>query len=106
MARHGVSQEHLCTVLGLSQSAVSKRLRGVTPFDVNELDLVASYFSMTLVDLVSEAYRAKPMGLSADGIRATGTAGRATGFAPEPGSATGNAGRTGGGTEKRLSFTP
>lgn len=36
------------TLINLSQTAVSKRLRGTTPFDVNELDIVAGYFDMTL----------------------------------------------------------
>lgn len=37
MARTGLSQTTLATALGLSQASVSARLRGVTPWSVDEL---------------------------------------------------------------------
>jgi transcriptional regulator with XRE-family HTH domain len=62
MARYDLVQADLQRVLGLSQSAVSKRLRGTTPFDVNELELVAGYFGMTLAELIAEADKPRPDG--------------------------------------------
>lgn len=41
MARKGINQTRVAEALGVSQAAVSARLRGVTPFDVNELVIIA-----------------------------------------------------------------
>lgn len=41
MTDRDISQVALARVLHLSQQAVSKRLRGITPWDVNELGLAA-----------------------------------------------------------------
>lgn len=41
MARGRINQTQLAEALGLTQSSVSKRLRGVIAFDVNELQQVA-----------------------------------------------------------------
>lgn len=59
MAARGVSQMQLAATMGLSQTAVSKRLRGVTPFDVNDLEAIAHAFGV------------RPMALLDDGGRAT-----------------------------------
>lgn len=53
MARNGVSQSALAEYLGLSQAAVSARLRGVTPVDVNELDAIARFFKVPISALAS-----------------------------------------------------
>lgn len=45
MARHNVTQMQLRGVLGVSQTGVSKRLRGLTPFDANDIDALAAFFS-------------------------------------------------------------
>lgn len=58
MARYGVTQKDLQQVLGLSQTGVSKRLRGLTPWDINELWSVAEYFKISIDELISAA--AKP----------------------------------------------
>lgn len=52
MARRGVSQMRLAAVLNLSQTAVSKRLRGVTPWDVNEMGTLAEAFGVPITDLL------------------------------------------------------
>jgi len=41
MARRKVPQRQLAEALGLSQAGVSKRLNGLTPWDVNEITVVA-----------------------------------------------------------------
>src|SRR5687767_13505210 len=69
MARHQLVQADLQKVLGLSQTAVSKRLRGVTPFDVNELDVIAHYFGMTLTQLIKESDEPRPSGPTSVGRR-------------------------------------
>ena len=62
MARYGAVQLDLQRVLGLSQTAVSKRLRGLTPWDVNELSAVAEFFHMSLGELIAAADRPHPSG--------------------------------------------
>ena len=52
MARRGVSQQSLALALaGMSQPSLSKRLRGVVPFDVDELNAVATELGVTEADL-------------------------------------------------------
>jgi transcriptional regulator with XRE-family HTH domain len=48
MVRRGISQTALASRLGMSQAAVSKRLRGETPFDINELAQIAAALDVTL----------------------------------------------------------
>lgn len=52
MARAGVTQAALAKVLGLSQAAVSARLLGKTPFDINELTTIAATLDIPLSDLL------------------------------------------------------
>jgi transcriptional regulator with XRE-family HTH domain len=65
MARYGVVQLDLQRVLGLSQTAVSKRLRGLTPWDINELSAVAEFFRMPLGELIASADEPHPSGPNA-----------------------------------------
>lgn len=51
MARRRVTQARLSSALGISQAAVSKRLRGETPFDINELALIARVLDVPLARL-------------------------------------------------------
>lgn len=53
LARAGKSQNDLAAVLGVTQTAVSKRLRGVTPFDVNELAAVAAALDVDMSVLLA-----------------------------------------------------
>ena len=48
MARQGVTQMVLARKIGISQAAVSARLRGTTPFDINELTAIAAVLGVPL----------------------------------------------------------
>lgn len=48
MGRKGISQAVLASGLGMSQTAISKRLRGETPFDINELVRIAAVLDVPL----------------------------------------------------------
>lgn len=52
MARKGINQTAMADALGVSQAAVSARLRGVTPFDINELATIARLLDVTVERLV------------------------------------------------------
>ena len=52
MARRGVTQMALARKIGLSQPAVSARLKGKTPFDINELCLIASVLNVPLTTIL------------------------------------------------------
>ena len=54
MARRGISQTQVAERLGISQSAVSSRLLGRTPFDVNELVAVAEFLGVPVSALLGE----------------------------------------------------
>lgn len=55
MGRYNVTQMQLTQVLGVSQTAVSKRLRGLTPFDVDEIAALADYFRVSPSVLFGES---------------------------------------------------
>ena len=52
MARRSVTQAQLADVLGLRTSAVSRRIMAETPFDVDELILIARYLDVSIPDLL------------------------------------------------------
>ena len=52
MARRGVAQMTLAAAVGVSQSGLSKRLRGHTPLDVNELLRIAAFLDVPVNDLI------------------------------------------------------
>lgn len=52
MSRRGLSQTAVATRLGISQAAMSARIRGVTPFDLNEVVQLADLFGMTVDGLL------------------------------------------------------
>ena len=52
MARRNYRQSDLALALGITQSQVSKRLRGAIPFDVVELDRIAAWLGVPLAVLV------------------------------------------------------
>lgn len=52
MARRDVSQVALAEAIDMGQPSLSKRLRGVTPFDINELSAVAEYLGVPLSNLL------------------------------------------------------
>ena len=54
LARQRVSQFVVADRLGLSQAAVSRRLSGGTPFELDEVEAIASLLGVPLVDLIAE----------------------------------------------------
>lgn len=55
MARSRCSQSKVAAVLGLSQQAVSRRLKGDIPFDVVELYKLADYFGVPVTSFLAAA---------------------------------------------------
>lgn len=60
MARYHVTQQRIAAELGIKQQNVSDRLRGRTPFTLDEVGLIAPLFDMSAAELIA-------------GIRAGGT---------------------------------
>jgi transcriptional regulator with XRE-family HTH domain len=48
MARKGFTQTRVASALGVSQASVSARLRGVTPFSIDELVTLAQVLDVPL----------------------------------------------------------
>lgn len=46
MARRRITQEMLAPILGISQPALSRRLRGQLPFDLDELEALARFLDV------------------------------------------------------------
>jgi transcriptional regulator with XRE-family HTH domain len=59
LARRSISQKTLGEHLGLSQVSVSTRIRGRTPFDVNELHKTADFLNVPVSVLLAGAVEAK-----------------------------------------------
>lgn len=55
MARRRVGQEEIAARLGLSQASVSRRIRGVTPFELDELPQVADLLDLPVSALIGDA---------------------------------------------------
>jgi transcriptional regulator with XRE-family HTH domain len=55
VARRRITQSQIAEVLGLSQMAVSRRLSGAVPFDVEELGKVAALLGVPASTLLGEA---------------------------------------------------
>ena len=55
MARKRITQTKLADSLGCSQGAISRRLLGRVPFDLNELERVAGQLGVKITDLIVDA---------------------------------------------------
>ena len=55
MARTRTSQTTLATILNLSQSSVSMRLRGATPFSAHELATIATHLDIPVTTFYQHA---------------------------------------------------
>ena len=55
LARRRLGQVQVAYALGLSQAAVSRRLKGSVPLDVNELSVIADLLGLTPADLLPAA---------------------------------------------------
>ena len=53
----GIRQRDAARVLGLSQPALSDRLRGRTPFTLADLDALASYLGVQVAELLEPPTR-------------------------------------------------
>lgn len=53
VARAGISKSATAHEIGMSQSAFSRRTTGAEPFDADELGMLADYFGVTIIDLIS-----------------------------------------------------
>lgn len=62
MARLDISQHDLAIALGVTQQAVSLKIKGKRPLSVDELDVVAPLFGMTAAELVDDAKKGRPDG--------------------------------------------
>lgn len=74
IAELGYRQADLAGVLGVSQQSVSKRLTGKVPFDVNELEKVATWLGYSVVQLLGDAGATPPTGPGHLGAQSAGTA--------------------------------
>lgn len=54
LARRKIPQSGLVSVLGMSEVSISRRLRGETPFDVNELVAVAEFLGVPVATFMPE----------------------------------------------------
>ena len=54
MGRTRYTQTRLADQIGMSQAALSRRLRGEVAFDINELSAVAAAMDITLSELLPE----------------------------------------------------
>jgi transcriptional regulator with XRE-family HTH domain len=52
MARRGVRQPQIMAILGMSQAAVSRRLNGQHPWDIDELERISEAFEVPVTELV------------------------------------------------------
>jgi len=53
LADHGITQAEVAAALGVSQQAVSRRLRGQVSFNVTELHVVASLIGVEAASLLN-----------------------------------------------------
>ena len=52
MGRRGLSARQLADKIGMAHSALSKRLRGVSAFTINDLGVIAAHMGITLGQLL------------------------------------------------------
>ncbi|EPD32072.1 hypothetical protein HMPREF9306_01634 [Propionimicrobium lymphophilum ACS-093-V-SCH5] len=60
LARFGLKQKDLAAVLGIAQPSASRKLKGKTPFTLDELDIMADWFSTTPQVLMGFASEPRP----------------------------------------------
>lgn len=61
-ARYDRSQADLAQVIGVTQSQMSKRLKGTVPFTLTDIERFAAYFGITASDLLGYAESPHPTG--------------------------------------------
>lgn len=71
LARRQLPHNALAAALNTSPNWVSRRLRGRTPFDVDELDQVAHFLGVSLAELLTPAVQARDSAHQAREIKPT-----------------------------------
>lgn len=54
-ARKRIGQDAIASALGLSQASVSRRLRGVAPFELDEIPVVADLLGVSVSQILAES---------------------------------------------------
>lgn len=54
-ARRKISQAEIAGSLGISQASLSRRMTGLTPFEIDELDVIAGLLDLPVVSLFVDA---------------------------------------------------
>ena len=62
MGRYGITQTDLADVVGVSQSQVSKRLKGIVPFTLPEIETIGAFFKISPSQLLGYAEGPQPDG--------------------------------------------
>lgn len=52
LARKGLTQKQLAAVLGVTETTLSGRIRGRTPFDTDELALISDLIGVPIAELL------------------------------------------------------
>lgn len=65
-ARHGVRQRQMAELLGLTQQSVSGKLKGSTPFTLDELAVVAPLLGKSVTALLAESENGPRPGITQD----------------------------------------
>jgi transcriptional regulator with XRE-family HTH domain len=73
MARQQATGEALAVAMGTSPNSVSRRLRGKTSFDVDELDQVAIFLGVSLEQLLAPALAERDRRASTDTVTESAT---------------------------------
>lgn len=63
MARHGCSQSALAAAIGISQTALHRRLSAHTSFTVDQIVAIAKYLNVAIVDLIDTTEDETPLPL-------------------------------------------
>lgn len=71
LTRRRMSGRKLAEALGVSQSAMSARLTGVTPIDLNDLEKIAAILNVEVLDLLPRGVEGRTVVVSGEPRRST-----------------------------------
>lgn len=55
VARRKISQSEIAGLLGISQASLSRRMTGLTPFDIDEVDKIAAHLELPVASLFEDS---------------------------------------------------